>query len=122
MWIHPRETVVIGREAIAVPTNLQLLGLFLALNLADIVLTHVNITLGIALEANPVLLMVIERYGWGGLYGFKVLGPILLTLAILPSSRIMTSRRFSYFLVVICLLSLTGVCSGIYVSMTSWVN
>lgn len=113
---------MISREAISVPTNLQLLGLFLALNAADIVLTHVNITLGIALEANPILLKVIERFGWVGLYGFKVLGPILLTLAILPSSRIMTSRRFSCFLIAICLLSLTGVCSGIYVSMASWIN
>ena len=122
MWIHPRETALIDRDAIAGPTNLQLLGLFLALNVADIVLTHLNITIGIATEANPIILMVIERYGWSGLYFFKVLGPILLTLAILPASRIMASRRFSYFLILICLASLTGVCSGIYVSMTSWIN
>ena len=122
MWIHPRETALIDREAIAGSTNLQLLGLFLALNVADVVLTHLNITIGIASEANPIIFMVIERYGWSGLYGFKVLGPILLTLAILPASRIMASRRFSHFLILICLVSLTGVCSGIYVSMTSWIN
>ena len=92
MWIHPRETVLIGRDEIAAPSNLHLLGLFLALNAADIVLTHANVTSGIALEANPILLMIIERFGWGGLYGFKVLGPILLTAAILPSSRIMASK------------------------------
>jgi hypothetical protein len=122
MWIHPRETVLVGRNEIAAPSNLHLLGLFLALNAADIFLTHANVTSGIALEANPILLMIIERFGWGGLYGFKVLGPILLTAAILPSSRIMASKLFSYFLVLICLVSLSGVCSGIYVSMTSWIN
>ena len=122
MWIHPRETALIDRDAIAGSTNLQLLGLFLALNVADVVLTHLNITIGIASEANPIIFMVIERYGWSGLYGFKVLGHILLTLAILPASRIMASRRFSHFLILICLVSLTGVCSGIYVSMTSWIN
>jgi hypothetical protein len=66
--------------------------------------------------------MVINRFGWGGLYGFKVIGPILLTAAILPSSRIMTSKPFSYFLVLICMVSLSGVCSGVYASMTAWVN
>jgi hypothetical protein len=60
MWIHPRKAAAIDLEEISVPSNLQLLGLFVALNVADIVWTHINVTVGLASEANPFLLMVID--------------------------------------------------------------
>jgi len=122
MWIHLRKPALTIPAAPAVPSNLYLLGLFLALNATDIVLTHVNVARGVAAEANPFLLLIIEYFGWAGLYGFKVFGPILLAVAILPIARIMTSRWFSYFLALICLVSLTGVCSGVYVSMVNWID
>jgi hypothetical protein len=127
MRIELRETAYIGLAAPAAPAppaNMYLLGLFLILNVLDVVLTHLNVSMGFALEANPLLLVAIDRFGWTGLYWFKVIGPLVLTATILqrPGSHLMASRWFSYFLALICLVSLTGVCSGIWVSTTTWMN
>jgi len=101
---------------------MHLLGLFVVLNLADVVMTHVNLSIGPGVEANPFILMVIERFGWAGIYWFKVIGPLLLTAVILqiPACRLMSSKWFSWFLVLSCLVSLTGICNGIWISTTSW--
>ena len=125
MRIELRETAYIGLTAPAVPAapaNMHLLGLFLMLNVVDVVLTHVNVSMGFGLETNPLLLMVIERFGWISLYWFKVVGPLVLTATVLqrPGNYLMASRWFSYFLALACLVSLTGVCSGIWVSTTTW--
>lgn len=127
MRIELRETAYIGLAAPAAPAapaNMYLLGLFLILNVVDVVLTHLNVSMGFALEANPLLLVAIDRFGWTGLYWFKVIGPLVLTATILqrPGSHLMASRWFSFFLALICLVSLIGVCSGIWVSTMTWMN
>jgi hypothetical protein len=122
MRIDPREISIVRPAAPAEPANLHLLGLFLALNVVDVLLTHLNISMGFGAEANPLLLLVIERFGWPSLYWFKVVGPLLLTLVILhaPSCRLLASKQFSWFLALVCLVSLTGVCSGVWVSAATW--
>lgn len=119
MWIHPRKAVA-EMTGTAVPVNLQLLGLFLALNLTDVLMTHVNVSMGIAYEANPAIRALLEQFGWSALYLFKVVGPILLSGLILTSKTILRAHWFSLFLCALCLISLTGVCSGIYALSTYW--
>jgi len=124
MRIDLREISVLRPIAPAGPANLHLLGLFVVLNVADVLLTHLNVSLGLGVESNPMLLMVIERFSWAGIYWFKVIGPLVLTGIILhdPDCHLMASRWFSNFLAFICLVSLTGVCSGIWVSAMAWMN
>jgi hypothetical protein len=124
MRIDLREISILNPTAPAGPANLHLLNLFLVLNVADVLLTHLNISMGFGAEANPLLLLVIERFGWPSLYWFKVIGPLLLTLVILhtPSCRLLASRQFSWFLALACLVSLMGVCSGVWVSATTWTS
>lgn len=117
MWFHPR-SAVISERSVALPANLQLLALLLALNVADVVLTHVNLTLGIAVEANPILRLMLEHSGWTGLYLFKVAGPVLLSLLILRLPVLTGARWFGCFLSLLCLISLSGVCSGVFVIAT----
>lgn len=119
MWIHPRKAPT-DSISLTIPANLQLLALFLALNLADVLMTHANVTMGIAVEANPVINALIDRFGWSGLYLFKVVGPLILSGLILTSRTIARAHWFSLFLCALCLVSLTGVCSGIYVLSTHW--
>ena len=66
MWIHPRKALA-ATAGTTIPANLQLLALFLALNLADVEITHVNVTAGIAYEANPVIRALLEQFGWSEL-------------------------------------------------------
>jgi hypothetical protein len=122
MRIDLREIPILSPAAPAEPANLHLLSLFLVLNVTDVLLTHLNISMGFGTEGNPLLLLVIERFGWPSLYWFKVVGPLLLTLVILhaPSCRLLTSRQFSWFLALVCLVSLAGVCSGVWVSAATW--
>jgi hypothetical protein len=122
MRIDLREIPFTAPAAPAEAANLHLLSLFLVLNVADVLLTHLNISMGFGAEANPLFLLAIERFGWPSIYWFKVIGPLLLTLVILhaPSCRILASRRFSWFLALVCLVSLTGVCSGVWVSAATW--
>ncbi len=117
MWIHPRRELAEAVSTI-VPANLHLLALFLVLNLADVLMTHVNVSLGIAVEANPAIRALVEQFGWSALYLFKVVGPIILSGLLLTSQSILSARWFSLFLCALCLISLTGVCSGIYVLTT----
>jgi hypothetical protein len=119
MWIHPRKALAEALET-TVPVNLQLLGLFLALNLADVVMTHVNVTAGISYEANPVIRALLEQFGWSALYLFKVAGPIILSGLVLTSRTIVRAHWFSVFLCALCVISLTGVCSGVYVLTLHW--
>ena len=124
MRIDLREISVLRPVAPAGPANLHLLVLFVALNVADVLLTHLNVGMGFGREANPVLLALVERFGWASLYWFKVIAPLLLTAIILGRSgcRLMASSWFSFFLVLICLVSLVGVCSGVWVSMATWTS
>jgi hypothetical protein len=124
MRIDLREIPILNPAAPAGAANLHLLSLFLVLNVADVLLTHLNISMGYGTEANPLLFLVIERFGWLSLYWFKVVGPLLLTLVILhaPSCRLLASRQFSLFLAIVCLVSLMGVCSGVWVSATTWTS
>ena len=102
MRIDLRDTAYIGLAAPAAPAlpaapaNMHLLGLFLILNVVDVVLTHVNVSMGFGLETNPLLLMVIERFGWISLYWFKVVGPLVLTATVLqrPGRHLMASWWF----------------------------
>lgn len=119
MWIHPRKALA-ASVGTTIPANLQLLALFLALNLADVIMTHVNVSMGLAFEANPAISALIERFGWSGLYLFKVAGPLILSGLILTSRTVVRAHWFSLFLCALCLISLTGVCSGIYVLTTHW--
>ena len=119
MWIHPRKalTEYVGTS---IPASLQLMALFLALNLADVVMTHVNVSMGIAIEANPAINALINQLGWSALYLFKVVAPLILSGIILTSPTIVRAHWFSLFLCALCLISLTGVCSGIFVLATHW--
>ncbi|MEZ5277234.1 MAG: DUF5658 family protein [Opitutaceae bacterium] len=111
----PLRAAVIGPRPATIPVNLQLLALLLALNLADVLLTHINVTLGLSFEANPILGSMLENYGWPSLYLFKVVGPVVLSLTLVRFASLMTARWFSGFLCLLCLLSLSGVCSGVFV-------
>jgi hypothetical protein len=111
----PLRAAVIDQRPTNIPANLHLLALLLALNLADVVLTHINITLGISFEANPILGSMLESFGWPSLYLFKVVGPVVLSLGLIRFASLMEARWFSGFLCLLCLLSLSGVCSGLFV-------
>jgi hypothetical protein len=117
MALSPR-AATLPSPAPAIPVNVHLLALLLALNLTDVVLTHINLTLGLSVEANPVLRSMLENFGWPSLYLFKVIGPIVLSLSLMRLAPLMRARWFSGFLCLLCLLSLSGVCSGVYVIAT----